>query len=400
MFPPDGNMQPSVGTRWRDTSMSEKRRDESSRRKHRTRTSEQDVYRAACSYVAAGLSLLPIYADGSKMPAIDLLPWVWSDSEQRWRRPWGPYKDRAPTLSEIRDWFRDSAPNQDYGLAIIGGAVSGGLEIIDLDNAEVAKRWSRLVKERAPGLLERLVRVRTPRPGMHAYFRSDVYGGNQKLARVPDPAKDKANPKTIIEVKGEAGYCLAPPSPAACHPTGRCYTFIGDRDLTEIPTISIRERDILFECARELNQWIEPARPTYSPPRRPAIGRRFARPGDDFNARADWAEILEPHGWRWLRRCGNETDQWCRPGKSRGLSATTNHQNSDVLFVFSSNADPFEEGKGYSKFHAYALLNHYGDFSAAARALARRGYGSGGREARKHYPDPYARYAGYTRRTP
>ncbi len=55
------------------------------------------------------------------------------------------------------------------------------------------------------------------------------------------------------------------------------------------------------------------------------------------------------------------------------MSATTNHDGHDLLYVFSTST-AFESEKGYTKFSAYALLNHQGDFSAAARALVERGY--------------------------
>ena len=70
----------------------------------------------------------------------------------------------------------------------------------------------------------------------------------------------------------------------------------------------------------------------------------------------------------------------------------------DLLIVFSSNADPFVERTGYSKFYAYTLLEHGGDFHAASRALARRGYGKA-RKRRVQKSDPFARYAGYAVRS-
>ena len=99
-----------------------------------------------------------------------------------------------------------------------------------------------------------------------------------------------------------------------------------------------------------------------------------ARPGDDFGARTDWRAVLEPHGWRLITERGGE-GYWCRPGKARGVSATTGYAGNGVLYVFSSNAPPFVSGASYSKFAAYALLAHGGDFAAAARALAERGFG-------------------------
>src|SRR5262249_37002588 len=82
-----------------------------------------------------------------------------------------------------------------------------------------------------------------------------------------------------------------------------------------------------------------------------------------------------------------EVVYWKRPGKdTRGYSATTGYckgkDGTDLLAVFSTNAHPFEGPNGsrpctcYGRFAAFALLNHDGDFKAAARELARQGYGT------------------------
>jgi hypothetical protein len=103
-----------------------------------------------------------------------------------------------------------------------------------------------------------------------------------------------------------------------------------------------------------------------------------SKPGDDFCVRGTWKEILAPHGWAFAGEAdGKQT--WTRPGKVEGVSATTGHcesaQGRDLFFCFSDNASPFQAGKSYSKFAAYSLLNHDDDFTAAANALADKGYG-------------------------
>jgi hypothetical protein len=55
------------------------------------------------------------------------------------------------------------------------------------------------------------------------------------------------------------------------------------------------------------------------------------------------------------------------------VSATSGYCG-DHLYVFSSNAYPFEPGRAYSKFAAFTLVNCGGDFSTAASILARQGY--------------------------
>src|SRR5690606_24086662 len=108
-------------------------------------------------------------------------------------------------------------------------------------------------------------------------------------------------------------------------------------------------------------------------------------PGEDFNARVTWAQILEPAGWREYYR-SDDIIYWTRPGKPSGISASTNALGTDRLYVFSTNAAPLEGGESYSKFGAYATLYFGGDFAAAAKALARQGYGS-------PPPDPAAEQA-------
>lgn len=154
-------------------------------------------------------------------------------------------------------------------------------------------------------------------------------------------------------------------------------------DLTQIPTINEAERGLLLVAARAQTEYIEPAK-IFRPPST-STGNR---PGDDFNTRATWDEVLEPHGWEQAGQRGSLTD-WRRPGKSTGSSATTNFGESDLLYVFSTNADPFEADRAYQKFAAYTLLNHDGDFSAAAADLASKGYG----QQRQSFSSSFASFA-------
>jgi hypothetical protein len=104
-------------------------------------------------------------------------------------------------------------------------------------------------------------------------------------------------------------------------------------------------------------------------------GVRGDLPGNLLNSLGTWSEILEPAGWKFAYKAG-DVEHWTRPGKDGGTSATigfchTAHAGSK-LYVFTSNAPPFEPGQTYSRFAAFALLHHGGDYRAAAAALARR----------------------------
>jgi hypothetical protein len=92
------------------------------------------------------------------------------------------------------------------------------------------------------------------------------------------------------------------------------------------------------------------------------------KPGTEWANTRQWGDILTEHGWVPVYYNGG-TGYWRRPGKTEGISATTNHDGTDILYVFSSSAVPFEPDTGYSKFTAYTLLNFGGDFKAAARSV-------------------------------
>lgn len=95
-------------------------------------------------------------------------------------------------------------------------------------------------------------------------------------------------------------------------------------------------------------------------------------PGDDFAAKTTWEQLLVPAGWRYEKSWGGR-EYWTRPGKERGVSASTGG-DADVLWVFSSSTE-FESWQSYTKFGAYATIAHDGDFQAAARQLRKDGFG-------------------------
>ena len=98
--------------------------------------------------------------------------------------------------------------------------------------------------------------------------------------------------------------------------------------------------------------------------------RAGERPGDRFTRESTWAGILEPHGWRSPGEKGG-AEVWNRPGRADDREArSTNVTRDGNLWVWSSNAPPFEANTSYTRLYAYVLLEHRGDWGAAIRALA------------------------------
>ena len=104
-------------------------------------------YMTAQRFGEAGFSVIPIVADGSKRPACST---------------WEPYQHRIACAEELRVWF-DSGKT--VGLAVIAGAVSGNLEIVDVDDVDLVEPFEAAIEECHPGFLDRLITVRTPRQG-------------------------------------------------------------------------------------------------------------------------------------------------------------------------------------------------------------------------------------------
>lgn len=308
------------------------------------------LFQQAQQYAKVGLSILPIRTDGSKAPAIGT---------------WKELETRRANDGELRRWFVDNR----RGIGIIAGKVSGQLEILDIESAELLEGWLEKMTERGMSeLVKRLVCVRTPSGGAHYYYRCDRIEGNKKLACKTVGDKEE----TLIETRGEGGYAIAPGSPVECHPTRQPYTLVAGT-FAAIPVINQDERQHMLAAAREFDERAEKPKHITPPIAKPPA-TSLARPGDDFGAHTSWADILQPHGWTLDKVLADKSEQWKRPGAEKH-SAVANFKGSDFLHIFSSNAAPFEKDRTYSKFSAYATLNFSGDFSAAAKALREQGYG-------------------------
>ena len=300
------------------------------------------VLEASLHYTRAGLRVLPVRGDGTKRPACN---------------SWGEYQRRVANVDELNGWFGD---RNDVGIGVVAGQ---GVEVLDFDRPGVFEQFREVVEDVAPGLVESLPRVITPSGGAHLYYRCETAGPNDKLA------KDEKG-KTLIETRGEGGYVVAPPSPACCHEANKPYTQVGGPALPEIPEITPEQRELLLDAARSFNRQ---AQIVVDDPHRETAGRQ--RPGDAYNAAASWHKVLEPAGWSIARENGGVV-YWRRPGNTGlGHSATTGYCG-DYFYCFSSNGAPFEAEKAYSKFAAYALLYHAGNYTAASRALSEHGYGT------------------------
>lgn len=267
------------------------------------------------------------------------------------------------------------------GIGIFCGVASGNLEMVEVEGR--ARDLLTAIREAAVRLdalhlLERLAAgcvEESPKGGLHFVLRvSDGPAlGNVVLAARPSPDTPHGR-EVLAETRGQGGWFVCAPSAGRTHASGKPYRFVRGGPAT-IPTFTVAERDLLYRCFRAVDEM--PVQLVDDQPQRPARERVDGEltPGDDFNQRARWEDILT--GWTRGHVVGDRT-HWIRPGKTHGTSATT---TANVLCCFSTNVglpvtDRKDSGNGLSKFATYAHLHHGGDFSAAARDLWQQGYGS------------------------
>jgi len=182
----------------------------------------------------------------------------------------------------------------------------------------------------------------------------------------------------LAETRGEGGFVVVAPSYGKVHETGLPW-FVLEGGPATVATVTPDEREAFLDLFRALGVRKPPrGEEKAAPPASLVTGSTGdgTRPGDDYNLRASWDDLLIPAGWTKVYTTRDGVTHWRRPGKSEGTSATTGYGERGNLYLFTTSSDVFEAETSYSKFAAYALLHHHGDYAAAARALAAEGYGS------------------------
>jgi hypothetical protein len=333
-------------------------------------TTPASMLDVALSYLAAGRSVVPI-SPGSKIPSF------FNESTGEFQDlAWKQLQHRPLDQGRIRVLF---APTL-LGIGIVCGAVSGlvrggvryALEVLDIDDTEElleqfieAANWQGLGE-----VLQRLLHQRTPGGAGHFAYLCSTWEGNLVLARRPRHPDEPKQPPcvTLIETRGEGGQAVVAPTPPGIHPEHpeRGYQLVRG-SWTDLPIITPEERQSLLTLARSFHTYVDTkqVRDRSGPLVSDANG---TRPGDVLNQTADrtwWSALLEPHGWARVHTRG-DIDYWRRPGKDGKVWSATLGACGQYFYVFSSNAAPFEQGRAYSPFSAYALLDHGGDFTAAA----------------------------------
>ncbi len=297
---------------------------------------------AAVATVTTALDAEVIESDDIGAYAVELAVRGWPVLPLRGKVPAIPggrgVLDASSDVDQVRSWWSGR-----YAGANIGARVPASLVVLDVDPRNGgAETLDQLVAEHGP--LPATLTVWSGRGdgGRHLYYR-------RPFTRLTT----KALPG--VDLKTGAGYVVVPPS---LHPATRQPYRWAVREPAAMP--------------RWLQRLLTPAPvPPPAPRARPVALDGGSGVADAYSASASWCDLLPRHGWRLVRGDGDSDGScWRHPAATAAVSATVRH---GCLFVYSPNTVfPVTEAgdpHGVTRFRAYALLDHGGDLSAAARAL-------------------------------
>lgn len=251
---------------------------------------------------------------------------------------WTEFQNRKPTKQEIKLWLE--SPVQNW--AIVCGEISN-LIVFDVDTKNGG--------DPAPFLNRGMYEVRTPSGGYHFYTTYDPVLKSTRHKKEEHQGILKA-----VDVQSNKALVFAPPSKFS----NGGYAIVNDVPVGPLPD------DLLTQVLDALEPEKESTDYT---PYKPILNPDNGRPGDIYNAYATWDEVLLPLGWRKIGTARSGVQYWRRPGKKTGISGSTNFKGFDLFFPYTKYYPELDQLKGYTKFNLYAILNHGGDYSKAAKSL-------------------------------
>lgn len=298
-------------------------------------SSNHNIIDIALMYIRAGFSPIPLVT-GEKRPSV---------------RAWQNYAIEPVGWAEAQSLFANTD-----SIGLVCGF--DGMEVLDIDSkhfdGDELTEFIEMVDEMSPGLRDKIVVQHTRSGGQHWIYKCETIEANQKLAR-------NFNGEVTFETRGIGGQIVVFPSPG--------YRIEGK--VSRIQHITTDERDTLFICARGMDR-----------PQLVAAQSHYQQGVRETDEQTPWGEfrtahtaldILTSHGWTIVR----ENAKFIyvkRPGDSDAKTSGQIFKDSGLFWPWTTSTE-FEAEEPYDGFQCFAILEHNGDFQAAAKEIISRGYG-------------------------
>ena len=241
-------------------------------------------------YLEAGFSVIPVQ-ENNKSPKTGF--------------QWGTCMKERPAPETVRGWFDSPGLN----LGVVLGAVSGNVHVLDIEDDEQHRRLLTSLETDQGNLAATVLRklrttfhVTPPGMGAHYYYADEVSLARSILASRPAP-EGGSRSEVLIELRGEGGYVLAPPSVIAGYGEYR----VAHGSPATIVSLTPLEREELFRHCRALS--IEPVASTTVVHHPGKYGfhdlDRIALEHDYVGRTLDGLEDVSTERDGWVARCPN-----------------------------------------------------------------------------------------------
>lgn len=269
---------------------------------------------------------------------------------------WKKYQTEQITKTDLeRNYNLDTTK----GFGICTGY--NNLEVIDIDlkilpslkmQQDFWNEYISFLKDNIDDFDDKFVIYKTVNNGYHILYKCEDIGGNQKIAKLKDYKE------AIIETRGKSGYVFI---------YDNC---ISKKNYTQIQEISIKDREVLFQCSKYYN-YIEDEVKMDNKVQKKSIDVSVSV-WDDYNSRTSVWELIEDD-FDVIKKLSNKTIIR-RHGATSAHSGYLFH-DKDLMFLFTTGTQ-YPNEKGLNPFAVYTYKYHKGDWSASAKDLYSKGYGS------------------------
>lgn len=269
---------------------------------------------------------------------------------------WKQYQSTAITKEAFSNNYNLPTTN---GVGIVTGY--GKLEVIDIDLKILPSLklqqdfWSEYIlflKDNIDDFDNKFVIYKTINNGYHILYKCEEIGGNQKIAKL------KETKEAIIETRGVGGYVFIYDNK------------VSKRDYTDIQEISIKDRECLFQCSKYYN-YVDAEVQIDKKVQKQAVNVDLSV-WDDYNNKTSVWELIEDE-FDVIKKLSNKTIIR-RHGATSAHSGYLFH-DKDLMFLFTTGTI-YPNEKGLNPYGVYTYKYHNGDWSASAKELYLKGFGS------------------------
>jgi hypothetical protein len=272
---------------------------------------------------------------------------------------------KSPMSSDIAfNNFKDA-----WGIGLICGEVSGGVECIDFDshNNDIKEIYKEFISHEGIKSIignNRVYTEQSQRGGFHIIYRyscdTDKRDSNIKLA-------SWENGESMIETRGEGGYVIVAPSPNYTARHG---------NLLDLPTLEEFERNAMLDFAMTFDK--KQKQEVHHLPQQD--GKAIFDNTDpvswfNWNKVGYIKKILQDLGWINVGFNAREkVENWRRPGKTEGISATFG-KKENTFYCFTSSFEPLMQNAYYTPFQLLVKLKFKGSYNAAVNWIMQKYFG-------------------------